>query len=137
MVARGRKCDAGILPIRRDVFLDFAFPNKLPEFVITGKPVLMSRLKTIRRYFSEEALVYFEPNNAEDLARQMVRLYTDRALGTRLAARAMEEYAPIRWDVMKQRYLGLIEDLAGSIIPMTERLRVTEVTVEGKWAGGK
>ena len=33
-----RQCDVGILPIRRDVFLDFAFPNKLPEFIVTGKP---------------------------------------------------------------------------------------------------
>ena len=27
--------------MRRDVFLEFAFPNKLPEFIIMGKPVLM------------------------------------------------------------------------------------------------
>src|SRR6185312_3310060 len=99
------KCDVGILPIRRDVFLDFAFPNKLPEFIISGKAVLMSRLKAIRYYFSEEALAYFEPNNADDLAKQMVRLYQDRALYAKMAARAKQEYEPIRWDVMKQRYL--------------------------------
>jgi len=62
------KCQVGILPIRRDVFLDFAFPNKLPEFIIMGKPVLMSRLRTIRHYFSEDALSYFEPNNPADFA---------------------------------------------------------------------
>ena len=94
------KCDVGILPIRRDVFLDFAFPNKLPEFIISGKAVLMSRLKAIRYYFSEEALAYFEPNNADDLAKQMVRLYQDRALYAKMAARAKQEYEPIRWDVM-------------------------------------
>jgi glycosyltransferase involved in cell wall biosynthesis len=106
------KCDAGILPLRRDVFLDFAFPNKLPEFIIMGKPVLMSRLKSIRHYFSEKALAYFEPNNPADLAKQLVRLYRDRGLQARLAARAKEEYAPMRWDLMKQRYLSLIEDVA-------------------------
>ena len=103
------QCDAGILPIRRDVFLDFAFPNKLAEFIIMGKPVLMSRLKAIRHYFSEDALAYFEPNNPADLARQMVRLYGDSGLRTGLAARAKEEYAPIRWEVMQQRYLKLID----------------------------
>ena len=82
-----RRCDAGILPMRRDVFLDFAFPNKLSEFIITGKAVLVSRLKTIRRYFSEDALAYFEPNDTADLARQMVRLYRDRGLRARLAGR--------------------------------------------------
>src|SRR5262249_37979431 len=27
------ECDLGLLPLRRDVFLDFAFPNKLPEYI--------------------------------------------------------------------------------------------------------
>jgi len=100
--------------------LDFAFPNKLPEFVIMGKPVLMSRLKTIRRYFSEQSLAYFEPNNPEDLARQMVRLYRDRELCARLAGRAKQDYQPIRWDVMRQRYLKLIEEATGAAHPLTK-----------------
>ncbi len=106
------RADAGILPMRRDVFIDYAFPNKLSEFIVSGRPVLISRLRTMRHYFSEDALAYFEPNNVEDLARQMVRLYRDRPLRARLAAKASEEYAPIRWDVMKQRYLQLIEGIA-------------------------
>jgi len=122
------KCDAGVLPIRRDLFLDFAFPNKLPEFIIMGKPVLMSRLRTIRHYFSEGALSYFEPNNPADLAKQMVRLYKDRGLRARLTARAKQEYAPIRWEVMRQRYLKLVEDLAGSTRPMTESSHTTEMS---------
>jgi glycosyltransferase involved in cell wall biosynthesis len=104
-------CDIGVLPIRRDAFLDFAFPNKLPEFIIMGKGVVVSRLKTIRHYFGEDALVYFEPNSAADLARQMIRIYRDPELRTRLAFKAREEYAPIRWSVMKERYLGLIEQM--------------------------
>lgn len=128
------KCTVGVLPIRRDVFLDFAFPNKLPEFIIMGKVVLMSRLKAIRHYFSEEALAYFEPNDPDDLARQMVRLYKDRALLAGLAAKAKEEYQPICWEVMRRRYLRLIEDLAGSAPPFTARVHVI---VSEKYAGGE
>jgi hypothetical protein len=40
-----------------------------------------------------------------------VRLYRDPQLRARLALRAREEYEPIRWDVMRERYLGLIEHL--------------------------
>jgi len=108
------QCDAGILPIRRDVFLDFAFPNKLPEFIIMGKPVLVSNLKAIRHYFSEGALAYFEPDSPADLSQRMLGLYRDPQLRARLVLRAKEEYAPIRWDLMKQRYLTLIEDVTGS-----------------------
>jgi glycosyltransferase involved in cell wall biosynthesis len=122
------QCDAGILPIRRDVFLDFAFPNKLPEFVIMGKPVLVSRLKAIRHYFSEDSLIFFEPNNPADLARQMQRVYGDRDLRSRMTLKARSEYAPICWDVMKQRYLAVVGDLvAGKVAVAQPRASVESV----------
>jgi glycosyltransferase involved in cell wall biosynthesis len=105
------RADAGILPIRQDVFLDFAFPNKLPEFIIAGKVVIVSRLKAIRHYFSEDALAFFEPGDPADLAKQMVRLYEDREFHGRLVANAREEYLPICWAVMSQRYMQLVEQL--------------------------
>jgi glycosyltransferase involved in cell wall biosynthesis len=111
------QCDVGVLPIRRDVFLDFAFPNKLPEFIIAGKAVIVSRLKAIRHYFPEDALAYFEPNDPGDLAEQMVRVYRDCELRGRLAAKAKQDYAPISWDVMKQRYLVLIENMVSPMRP--------------------
>ena len=123
------KCDVGILPMRRDALLEFATPNKLSEFIIMGKAVAISRLKTIRHYFSEDALAYFEPNNPADLAKQMVRLYQDSELRDRLAAQAKEEYAPIRWDVMKQRYLRLIENMVGPVgQPATEKPQTARTT---------
>jgi len=105
------QCDIGILPIRRDALLDFAFPNKLPELILMGLPVIASRLKTLRHYFSENALAYFEPDNPADLAAQMLRLYRNPQLRAELPLKAKEEYAPIRWDLMKHRYLTLIDNL--------------------------
>jgi glycosyltransferase involved in cell wall biosynthesis len=106
------KCDIGILPIRRDVFLEFAFPNKLPEFILSGKTSIVSRLKAIRYYFDDDAVAYFEPCDAADLSRQMVRMYRDPELRARLASQAQKQYAPIRWEVMKRRYLDLIDSLS-------------------------
>ncbi len=118
------QCDIGILPTRRDVFLDFAFPNKLSEYIIMCKTVIVSRLKAVQRYFSEGALVYFDPNNPADLSQQMVRIYRDPELRARLALKARQEYSPIRWDLMKQRYLTLMDDLTGTPRrPVTERSR--------------
>lgn len=102
--------DAGVLPIRRDALLDFAFPNKLPEYIISGRPVVISRLNAIQHYFTPDALAYAEPGDPEDLARQMRRVYADADLRRRLTATAMSEYAPIRWDVMKQRYLAMMAE---------------------------
>ena len=122
------KSDIGVLPMRRDVFLDYSFPNKLSEYIIVGKSVIVPRLKAIGHYFSEDALAYFEPNSPADLAKQMIRVSREPALRARLAARAKAEYAPIRWDVMKQRYLELIEQLAGPRRPAMENSRRAQVS---------
>jgi glycosyltransferase involved in cell wall biosynthesis len=107
------QCDIGVLATRRDVFLDLSFSNKLSEYVIMGKAVIASRLKAIRYYFDEDALTFFQPQNAADLARQMTRLYEHPELRARLAAHAAQQYAPIGWSVMRERYLQLMAKLAG------------------------
>jgi len=118
------RCDVGLLATRRDVFLDLSFSNKLPEYVIMNKAVICSRLKTIQHYFSEDALAYFEPMDAEDLGRQMIRVYGDAQLRARLAQKASAEYHNICWAIMKARYLQLMatllaeKDLATPTRPM-------------------
>jgi glycosyltransferase involved in cell wall biosynthesis len=126
------QCDLGILPIRSDVFLDYSSPNKLPELIVSGKPVLISRIRAIRHYYSEEALAYFEPNDPVDLARQMVRVYRDPALRDRLVVRAREEYVPLRWDVMKQRYLDVVRELSGLGREPAGRPRAAEGTAPAR-----
>jgi hypothetical protein len=44
----------------------------------------------------------------------MVRLYRDSELRSLLARKASEEYLPIRWELMKQRYLTLMNDLVST-----------------------
>ncbi len=122
------RCDVGVLPMRRDVFLDYAFPNKLSEYIIMSKPVIVPRLSAIRHYFSEDAMLYCEPNNSQDLARQMVRAYRDRGAHAERAARARDEYTPIRWELMKERYLRLIEELCGRGSRTLSPARSAEVT---------
>lgn len=105
------QCTVGILPTRKDVFLDLSFSNKLTEYIIMQKPVIISRLKTIQYYFSESALAYFEPENESDLARKMIELYTQVDLRKSLVKQAEKEYSSIRWDVMKHRYITLMSSL--------------------------
>jgi len=107
------RCDIGVLPTRRDVFLDYSFSNKLSEYIIMGKGVICSRLNAIRHYFSDEALTYFEPQDPTDLARQMVKLARDAELRERKARQAQQEYEPINWSVMKARYLAVTDALSG------------------------
>ena len=124
------KSDAGILPIRRDVFLEYASPNKLAEFIIMGKAVVISRLRATQHYFSENALAYFEPNDTADLAKQMIRIYRDKELRNRMAAQARKEYAPICWDIMKQRYLVLMDRLVETKVGAVDESRASATSAK-------
>jgi glycosyltransferase involved in cell wall biosynthesis len=107
------QCDIGVLATRQDIFLDLSSSSKLSEYIVMRKAVIASRLKTSRYYFSENALAYFEPHNTADLAQQMVSLYKDPDRRRQLAKTALQEYDPIRWEVMKRRYLNLMADITG------------------------
>src|SRR3989442_8831994 len=115
-----KRCDIGVLATRQDTFLDLSFSGKLSEYIIMNKAVICSRLKTIGRYFSDEALAFFEPSNPADLAKQMVSMYGDMARRLRLAETAKREYLPIRWGVMKERYLKVMEHLSGGSVAERE-----------------
>ncbi len=108
-----KRADIGVLATRQDVFLDLSFSGKLSEYIIVGKAVIASRLRTIRYYFSEDALAFFEPHSVADLASRMLSLYRDPVRRQRMARRALQEYDPIRWKVMRERYLRLMAEAAG------------------------
>jgi glycosyltransferase involved in cell wall biosynthesis len=105
------KCDLGVLATRQDVFLDLSFSNKLPEYIVMKKPVVISRLKTICHYFSEEALAFFDPQNENQLGQKMLELYQNPGMREELANRALLEYKPINWSFMRDRYLTLIKSV--------------------------
>jgi glycosyltransferase involved in cell wall biosynthesis len=90
-----RRADAGVLATRQDVFLDYSFSNKLSEYVIMGKPVIASRLRTINHYFGDGALAYFAPGDPQSLADRMVTIYRDDELRARLVQQAPLELHPI------------------------------------------
>lgn len=108
------QCDVGVLATRRDQFLDLSFSNKLPEYVIMEKPLIASCLKAIRHYFSEQAIAFFEPGNAANLAEKMVELYNNPKKRKEYSENALREYAKIRWNRMKQLYLAVIDWLITS-----------------------
>jgi len=59
-------------------------------------------------------LSYFEPNDEMALAGQMVRVYNSLDLRSKLVAKAKQEYAPICWEKMRNRYLDLMARISGA-----------------------
>ena len=81
--------DAGLIANRKTDSTDrFMFPVKLLEYVYLGLPVVVPRLEIIRRYFEEDMLLFYEPENVEEMVRKILDLYGDIGLRRTIADRS-------------------------------------------------
>jgi glycosyltransferase involved in cell wall biosynthesis len=106
------QADIGVLPTIRGKFTDLTFSNKLAEYVCMKKPVVATRLKSALEYFPEDAIAYFESRNVDELASRVFELYKDPQKRLLQAEEAFQHYQKIRWEVMRKRYIELINLLS-------------------------
>jgi glycosyltransferase involved in cell wall biosynthesis len=90
----------------------FALSSKLFEYVLLGVPVVSAGLPTLREYFSDEEVRFFEPGNAESLAEALLEVARDPHAASLRAERARLRYASYRWHVSRERYIGILDRLA-------------------------
>jgi glycosyltransferase involved in cell wall biosynthesis len=96
--------DAGVVAMKRDAFRDLVHCNKMYDLIAMRRPVITSRTRSVEAYFSGDALLYFDADDPEDLARAIRQLHADAQLGERLVERASEEVEPYRWPRQRDQY---------------------------------
>jgi glycosyltransferase involved in cell wall biosynthesis len=101
--------DLGILAIRKDVFLNLSFSNKLSEYLYMKIPVIHSNLDATRHYFSDDHILYFEAGNISELADKIKFAYSNRDYLKKTAETAFERVKLFDWSIMAKRYLQLVE----------------------------
>jgi glycosyltransferase involved in cell wall biosynthesis len=106
-----RQAHIGVVPTLHDRFTELLLPVKLLEYAHMGLPVLASRLPGIADYFSENELREFAPGDPEDLARAIESLCADPSSARLRAERACARLREIAWDLQRERYLGLVDEL--------------------------
>jgi glycosyltransferase involved in cell wall biosynthesis len=104
--------DIGVIPKKNDDFGGEAFSTKTLEFMSLGVPIILSRTRIDRFYFSEDVVKFFEPGSSNELAAAMLEMVRDKALRERLAAKGQEFARKNSWETKKHTYLNLIGDLA-------------------------
>ena len=119
------EADFGIVPHRGDDFTTEILPNKLLEYVRVGTPVIASRTRALQSYFDSSMLMYFEPDDASDLARCIVQLHRQRSDAHRLATQADVFNDTHDWRVIRDRYVQLVDSLCG-IATSRESVESTE-----------
>jgi glycosyltransferase involved in cell wall biosynthesis len=99
-------CDVGVIPNQRNPFTDINTPTRIFEYLAIGKPVIAPNTLGIRDYFDDCSLVYFEPGNAEDLAKQMERVYLHRGELAETTSRGQQIYLAHTWEQERQTLLA-------------------------------
>lgn len=101
--------DLGVVGNRRSLATErFMMPVKLLEYVYLGIPVVAPRLPIIQSYFNEDMLAYYEPENADDMARAIVELYRSIEARAVLSEKASQFYKGHSWKAQGERYMKLL-----------------------------
>lgn len=101
--------DVGIVPNRKNPATEkYMMPVKLMEYAYLQIPVIAPRLEIIKYYFNENMIKFFEPENADDLARCILELYENPKERDLLAKNASKFFEKYNWRSQEQTYLGLI-----------------------------
>lgn len=102
-----------ILPPLKNIYSDLFYTIKLIETIYLKIPVIATRLNTYKRYYSEDSLFYFDSGNVNELAERIKEVYTNKQLVESKTASARADYDKLSWEIMRERYLGIIDKLAG------------------------
>lgn len=106
-----RTADVGVVPYRRDIFTDGILPTKLMEYTALGVPSIVARTPAIEAYFDETMVEYFTPENVDELAASILKLYDDPVRRATLAKNADSFNQRYNWAKLSVEYVGLIDAL--------------------------
>jgi glycosyltransferase involved in cell wall biosynthesis len=104
-------CDVGVIPNRSNAFTCINTPTRIFEYLARGKPVIAPRTPGIQDYFDEHSLLFFEPGNAEALARKIEFVASHPMEALNITERGQQVYKAHAWQREKEGLLSAVEKL--------------------------
>lgn len=86
----------------------YTSPMKLFGYMAGGVPIVASDLPSIREVLSEENAILVQPDSPEAIAQGIKKLLTDKALGQKLASRALADVNEYTWEKRAQGILSFV-----------------------------
>lgn len=102
---------AGVVPKRGGIFGSEAFSTKILEFMAAGLPVIVSRTKIDEYYYDSSAVMFFEPENSEELAQCILKISQDTEMREFMVKTGLEYVAENNWEIKGWIYLDIIRKL--------------------------
>ncbi|NIT55048.1 MAG: glycosyltransferase [Aliifodinibius sp.] len=100
--------DLAIVPLDNNIYSQYAFASKISQYISMRIPILCSDVKCMRSYYDDDAILYFDLNDTDDLVEKIKYFNQHKAeLGKTLVENACRQNEMITWNVMKEKYLSI------------------------------
>jgi len=106
-----KDADIGISTHQGGIFGDLYFATKVLDYLTQRLPVICSRTDTMLLYIPEEALFYFKPGDANDMAKQVLKIWNNPQLVTRQMKRAKKYIYKYTWQNEKQKFVHFYQNI--------------------------
>jgi glycosyltransferase involved in cell wall biosynthesis len=100
--------DVGIVPNRLTVFTQINFPTRIFEYLAMNKPVIVPRTRGISDYFTDNEILFFEPDNVSDLAARIEWAYDHPSELRRLTENGHRIYEQNSWELEQEKFMGIV-----------------------------
>lgn len=105
------KSNVLVLPPLKNIYSDLFYTIKLVETIYLKITVIATRLNTYTRYYREESLFYFDSGNLGELTERISEVFYNKDLVSQKVENAFDDYQKVRWEIMKERYMEIINSL--------------------------
>jgi peptidoglycan/xylan/chitin deacetylase (PgdA/CDA1 family)/glycosyltransferase involved in cell wall biosynthesis len=123
-----READLSVYTPLPDVHMDIALSLKIPEIVAVGRPLVVSKLSVLKRYFGVDSFFMCEPGDVDDCAAKITQVYQQPEEAQSRVRRAQEALKKFAWDKQTAIYHEIIDNLSG----MKQKSQITTLKYPSK-----
>lgn len=106
--------EIGVVSKRGGFFAEEAFSSKILDFMAAGVPIIASKTKIDEYYFDDSLILFFEPENHNDLGRCILELHENPEKRKAMVGHGRQFVAKNNWGIKKLEYLELVDRLTKS-----------------------
>lgn len=113
MVRELLAADVCIVPMLKNPYSVLVHTNKMYEYMALEKPVVATRLDSTAGYFPDDAVLYYESGDDEDLAEKIHAVFAHPEEASARVKKASEIYETYRWERERRKYVGVYTSVFG------------------------
>ncbi len=104
MIRAIQQAHVGVVAAKRDVFRDLTLTNKMFEYVVMRKPVVIAETTAVGAHFDPACFGFFASDDPVDLARALRDLYQHPERVPQMIEAASRRYRQYTWEIQEEIY---------------------------------